>query len=108
MKNAMMYEPMVVNWPSVTEKYHRSSTPVWYSSHCAPKNAENISTQPINAGSSCPDSRNVSSTDATIVVDSASHPWSNSSPSGDDDCVRRACLPSTASSVWYANRQNVV
>uniref|UniRef100_M4BAA5 Uncharacterized protein n=1 Tax=Hyaloperonospora arabidopsidis (strain Emoy2) TaxID=559515 RepID=M4BAA5_HYAAE len=33
---------------------------------------------------------------------SASQPWSKSSPKGDDDCVRRACLPSKLSSVWYA------
>lgn len=30
----------------------------------------------------------------------ASHPWSNNSPSGVFDLVRRACLPSIASSDW--------
>ena len=33
----------------------------------------------------------------------ASHPWSNSCPRGDDEPVRRACFPSMASSVWYRN-----
>ena len=38
------------------------------------------------------------------VVFSASHPWSNISPSGPAIPVRRACLPSIASRLWYKNR----
>ena len=34
----------------------------------------------------------------------ASQPWSNSSPSGVEELVRRACLPSMASNDWYANK----
>ncbi len=40
----------------------------------------------------------------TKTVLRLSQPWSNSSPSGLCEPVRRACLPSMASSVWYANR----
>lgn len=35
----------------------------------------------------------------------ASHPWSNSWPSGEDDWVRRACLPSKLSRTMYQSRQ---
>ena len=39
-----------------------------------------------------------------IPIDSASHPWSNSSPSGELLPVLRACLPSMASKDWYPNK----
>jgi len=35
------------------------------------------------------------------IADTASQPWSKSSPKLDDEPVRRACLPSSASKVWY-------
>lgn len=41
----------------------------------------------------------------TKIVVSASQPWSNNSPSGELVPVRRACLPSSASSVWYSHKQ---
>ena len=37
-------------------------------------------------------------------VETASHPWSNNSPMGDEVLVRLACFPSIASSVWYRNK----
>ena len=40
----------------------------------------------------------------TSIVDTESHPWSNNSPIGEEEFVRRACFPSIASSVWYTNR----
>ena len=43
----------------------------------------------------------------TKMVDNESHPWSKSSPSGDWLPVRRACLPSIASSVWTPSQFNI-
>ena len=42
-----------------------------------------------------------------IPVERASHPWSNSSPSGELLPVRRACLPSIASKAWYPNKPSI-
>jgi hypothetical protein len=42
---------------------------------------------------------NASPTLSLTDVVSASQPWSNNSPSGLEELVRRACLPSTASNV---------
>src|SRR5262249_32503687 len=41
----------------------------------------------------------------TTPVETASHPWSKSSPRGFAEPVLRACLPSRASRHWYKKRQ---
>ena len=41
---------------------------------------------------------------ATNTVDIESQPWSKSSPNGEEVFVRRACLPSIESKLWYTNK----
>ena len=38
-----------------------------------------------------------------MTIETESQPWSTNSPRGEALFVRRACLPSMASSDWYTN-----
>ncbi len=74
---------------------------VWYSSNWAAKNA-------ACAANKAPEVYQVSPTPRVAAIPShcknstsVSQPWSTSWPTGEDIPVRLACLPSTASQVWY-------
>lgn len=70
-----------------------------FSSHCARKKAPCIVYSKMMVAQPGPSSSALATLNDMTTVTSASHPWSNSWPSGLDEPVRRACLPSMESIV---------
>lgn len=77
--------------------------PEWYSSQCATIQGAMTASWPTTAFEVKPVSMDAPIPTISRCTASASHPWSNSWPSGEEEPVRRACLPSRTSRCRYAN-----